>query len=48
MKYRFYINSIGYAHLSIISKYVFLLHVLNKNENIISAGYWLLSEKRKN
>ena len=26
---------------------VFLLHVLNKNENIINAGYWLLSENRK-
>ena len=26
---------------------VFLLHVLNKNENIINAGYWVLSENRK-
>ena len=29
-------------------KYEFLLHVLNKNENIINAGYWVLSENRKN
>ena len=41
MKYWFYI---GYAHRSIVWKYVFLLHVLNKNENIINAGYWVLSE----
>ena len=34
--------------LSIVWKYVFLLHVLNKNENIINAGYWVLSENRKN
>ena len=27
---------------------MFLLHVLNKNENIINAGYWVLSENRKN
>ena len=26
----------------IVWKYVFLLHVLNKNENIINAGYWVL------
>ena len=26
---------------SIVWKYVFLLHVLNKNENIINAGYWV-------
>ena len=32
----------------IVWKYVFLLHVLNKNENIINAGYWVLSENRKN
>ena len=30
MKYWF---DIGYAHLSIVWKYVFLLHVLNKNES---------------
>ena len=36
MKYWFYI---GYAHRSILWKYVFLFHVLNKNENIINAGY---------
>ena len=30
-------------------KYVyFLFHVLSKNENIINAGYWVLSENRKN
>ena len=40
MKYWFY----G----SIVWKYVFLLHVLNKNENIINAGYWVLCENRKN
>ena len=33
--------------LSIVWKYVFLLHVLNKNDNIISAGYWVLSEIAK-
>ena len=27
--------------------YVFLLLVLNKNENIINAAYWVLSENRK-
>ena len=26
----------------------FLLHVLNKMENIFNAGYWVLSENRKN
>ena len=40
MKYWFYI---GYAHRSIVWKYVFM-HVLSKNENIINnAGYWVLS-----
>ena len=29
-------------------KYVFLLRILNKNENIINAGYWVLSENCKN
>ena len=24
-------------------KYVFLLRILNKNENIINAGHWVLS-----
>ena len=33
--------------LSIVWKYVFLLHVLNKNDNIINAGYWVLSEIAK-
>ena len=28
--------------------FVFLLLVLNKNKNIINAGYWVLSENRKN
>ena len=28
--------------------HVFLLHVLNKNENINNAGYWVISENRKN
>ena len=27
------------AHRSIVWKYAFLLHVLNKNENIVNAGY---------
>ena len=27
------------AHRGIVWKYVFLLHVLNKNENIVNAGY---------
>ena len=37
-----------YAHRSILKKYVFLLHVLNEKENIVNAGYWVLSENRKN
>ena len=28
--------------------YVFMLHELNRKENIINAGYWVLSENRKN
>ena len=34
----------------LFKKYViiFLLHVLDKNENIINARYWILSENRKN
>ena len=35
----------------IVWKDVFLLHVFNKNENIINAGYWVqsvLSENCKN
>ena len=35
----------------IVWKDVFLLHLLNKNENIINAGHWVqsvLSENRKN
>ena len=31
----------------IVWKYVFLLHLLNKNENSLNAGYWVLSENRK-
>ena len=45
MNYWFYI---GYAYRSLVLKYVFLLHVLNKNKNIINAGYLVLSEIRKN
>lgn len=37
MNYWFYI---GYAYRSIIV--LFFLHVINKNENIINAGYWLI------
>ena len=33
-----YWYNIGSAYGSIVWKYVFLLHVLNKNENIINAG----------
>ena len=29
-------------------KYVFLLRILNKHENIINARHWVLSENRKN
>ena len=29
-------------------EYVSLLHILNKNENISNAEYWILSENRKN
>ena len=53
MNYRFYI---GYAYLSIIVG--FFWHVINKNENIINAGYWswlifwksqkLIRSKKKN
>ena len=32
----------------IVENMYFLLHVLNKNENIIDAGYWVLSENHKN
>ena len=42
MNYWFYI---GYAYRSIIVFFCFLfffLHVINKNENIINAGYWLI------
>ena len=28
--------------------YFCMLQVLNKNENITNAGYWVLSENRKN
>ena len=27
--------------------HLFLWHILNKNENIINAGFWVLSENRK-
>ena len=37
-----YWYNIGSAYGSIVWKYVFLLHVLNKNENIINAEYWVL------
>ena len=36
MKYWFYTH-VGYVYRSIVWKYVFLLHVLNKNENIING-----------
>ena len=45
MKYWFYI---GYPHRSIVWKYVFLLHVLGKNENIINGEYWEISKNSKN
>ena len=45
MKYWFYI---GYTHRTVVSKYVFLLHALNKKEGIIKAEYWVLSKNRKN
>ena len=45
MKYLFYL---GFAHRSIAWKYVSLLHVLNKNENIVNAGHWVVFENRKN
>ena len=32
---------------NIVWKYI-LLHVLNKNENIVNAGYWVLSENPRN
>ena len=41
MKYWFYI-------VVLFEKYVFLLHMLNKDENIINVGSWVLSENRKN
>ena len=30
------------------NNYVFLMHVLNKNETVINAGNWVLSENHKN
>ena len=39
---------IGYVYRSFVWKYVFLLHVLTKKENIINAVSWVLSENRKN
>ena len=39
---------IGYPYRSIVWKYVFPLHIINKNENIINTEYWVLSENRKN
>ena len=45
MNWWFYI---GYAYRSTVIPYVFLLYVLDKNENIINAWYWALSEKLKN
>ena len=46
-------NELGVLHRVPMPQYcfiknVFLLHVLNKNENIINAGYCVLSENRKN
>ena len=38
----------GYAYRSTVIPYVFLLYVLNKNENIVNAWYWVLSKKLKN
>ena len=35
------------ADRNIVSKYAFLLHVLNKNENIVNAEYWVLSQQEK-
>ena len=51
----FYWFYIGYAHRSIDWKYVFLLHVVDKNENIISdlsGPFWnsqkfIISKKKK-
>ena len=46
MKYGFYI---AYRHIVVLfEKYIFLSHVLNKNEKLINAGYWVLSENPKN
>ena len=41
------LDYIGSAYGNIVWKYVPLLHVLNKNENIINAVFWVLSENRK-
>ena len=41
MNYWFYI---GYAYRSIVWKYIFLLPVLNKNENFVNAGYFLIAK----
>ena len=38
----------GYAYRSTVIPYVFLLYVLNKNENIVNTWYWALSKKLKN
>ena len=39
---------IGYAYRSSVLKTDMCFYVLNKNENIVNAGYWVLSENRKN
>ena len=40
-----YLFYIGYAHRRIVWKYISPLHLLNKNENIINAGYWLCENR---
>ena len=46
-KFASYFSSYKWPIVVLFEKYVFLLHVLNKNEKIISAGYWVFSKNPK-
>ena len=48
ISYGLIIPRVRMPYRSIVWKYVFLLHLLNKNENSINAGYSALSKNRKN
>ena len=48
ISYGLIIPGVRIPYRSIVWKYVFLLHLLKKNENSISAVYLALSKNRKN